>query len=91
MAVDTAPAIWIWEYSTRDGSTVYDATEHPDLQELKKLIDDCFADYVYEEVERRGIRGTSVLVNHYGRYVDTGHWIYRKPQNSNTAGQEAKV
>jgi hypothetical protein len=78
---DTKPAdVWIWEYGTRDGSTVHTADEFPTLDELKKTVADCFTDYTWEEVERRGIRGTSILVNQYGRYKDTGHWVYRKPQ-----------
>lgn len=75
----TVSQAWIWEYSTLNGRTVYDTTEYWDLTALKAAVDDSFADYVYEEVERRGIRGTSVLVNISGdgRYQDTGHWIYR--------------
>ena len=70
---------WIWEFGTRDGKTVYDVTEFWDLPAVKAAVDASFADYVYEEVERRGIRGTSVLVNLSGdgRYQDTGHWVYR--------------
>lgn len=73
---------WIWEFGTRDGKTVYDTAEFWDLPALKAAVAASFADYVYEEVERRGIRGTSILVNLSGneRYQDTGHWIYRMPK-----------
>lgn len=74
-----ATAPWIWEYSTPDGATVYDVTEYWDLDALKAAVDASFSDYTWEEVERRGIRGTSVLVKRNGRYVDTGHWVHRKP------------
>lgn len=74
-----AGADWIWEYSTLDGATVYDATVFWDLPALKKSVHASFEDYVWEEVERRGMYGTSVLVKRNGRYVDTGHWVYRKP------------
>jgi len=77
---DEAGAPWVWEYSTLDGATVYDTTAFWNLPALKKAVDNSFADYTWEEVERREIRGTSVLVNHNGRHVDTGHWVYRKPQ-----------
>lgn len=70
---------WVWEFGTRDGRTVYDTTEFWDLPALKAAVEASFADYMYEEIERHGIRGTSVLVNVNGdgRYQDTGHWIYR--------------
>lgn len=74
-----AGADWVWEYSTLDGATVYDTEVFWDLESLKKAVHVSFDDYAWEEVERRGIRGTSVLVSRYGRYVDTGHWVYRKP------------
>ncbi|ACU71895.1 hypothetical protein Caci_2986 [Catenulispora acidiphila DSM 44928] len=77
---DEAGAPWVWEYSTLDGATVYDTEVFWDLESLKKAVDVCFSDYTWEEVERRKIRGTSILVNRNGRYVDTGHWAYRKPQ-----------
>lgn len=70
---------WIWEFSTLDGATVYDTTEYWDLGALKAAVDASFDDYTWEEVARRGIFGTSVLVNRGGRYVDTGHWVYRRP------------
>jgi len=78
---DTKPAdVWIWEYSTRDGVTL-DSTEYRDLDSAKAAVDASFNDYVWEEVERRGIRGTSVLVKQSsGRYVDMGHWVYRRPE-----------
>lgn len=75
----------VWEYSTLDGATVYDTTVFWDLPALKKAVDVSFDDYTWEEVERRGIRGTSVLVKRNGRYADTGHWVYRK----SVAGREA--
>jgi len=78
---DTKPAeVWVWEYSSLNGITVYSATEYADLAAAKAAVDASFSDYTWEEVERRGIRGTSVLVKQNGRYVDTGHWVYRKPQ-----------
>lgn len=76
---DEAGAEWVWEYGTRDGATVYDTTVFWDLPALKKAVDASFADYTWEEVERRGIYGTSVLVKRNGGYVDTGHWVYRRP------------
>lgn len=77
----TKPAdVWVWEYSTLDGGTVYDTTEYPDLAAVKTAVAASFSDYTWEEVERRGIRGTSVLVKQSsGRYVDTGHWVYLRP------------
>lgn len=80
-----AGAPWVWEYGTLDGVTVYDTEVFWDLGSLKKAVDASFSDYVWEEVERRGMYGTSVLVNRNGRYVDTGHWVYRK----SAAAQEA--
>ena len=72
---------WIWEYSTLDGITVYDTTEYWSLAAVKAAVDASFNGYVWEEVERRGIRGTSVLVKQSsGRYVDRGHWVYRRPE-----------
>lgn len=76
---------WIWEFSTLDGATVYDTTEYWDLDALKAAVDASFTDYTWEEVERRGIFGTSVLVEQGGRWVDTGHWVYRKPKTVPTA------
>ena len=70
--------VWIWECSSLDGIDVYDTTEYWDLATLKNAVDASFADFIWEEVERRGIKGTSVLVKQNGRYVDTGHWVYRK-------------
>lgn len=75
---DTTNA-WIWEYGPTDGIGEHDATEYSDLAVLKKDVEASFADYTWEEVERRGIYGTSVLVKQNGRYTDTGHWVYRKP------------
>lgn len=82
-----AGADWVWEYSTLDGATVYDTEVFWDLPALKKAVHVSFDDYVWEEVARRGIYGTSVLVKRGGRYVDTGHWAYRKP----AATREAKA
>lgn len=79
-----AGAPWVWEYSTLDGATVYDTEVFWDLESLKKAVDASFADYTWEEVERRGVYGTSVLVNRNGRYVDTGHWAYRRPRSHPT-------
>lgn len=79
-----AGADWVWEYSTLDGATVYDTEVFWDLESLKKAVHASFADYVWEEVARRGMYGTSMLVKRNGRYVDTGHWVYRKPE----AGRE---
>lgn len=76
----SAREVWVWEYGTRDGRTVHNATEYWELPALKAAVDASFTDYAWEEVERRGIRGTSVLVKTSGRrYEDTGHWVYRKP------------
>lgn len=73
---------WIWEYSSLDGIDVYTADEFPDLATVKAAVDASFADYVWEEVERRGIRGTAILVGGHsgGRYVDLGNWVYRRPE-----------
>lgn len=78
-----ASAPWIWEYAHLDGSDLITVmAKKDDLAELKRLIAKSFSDYTWEEVERRGIYGTSVLVKRNGRYVDTGHWVYRKQERS---------
>lgn len=77
-----AGAPWVWEYSTLDGATVYDTTVFWDLESLKKAVHASFEDYTWDEVERRGIYGTLVLVKRNGQYVDTGHWVYCKQEAS---------
>lgn len=79
MTVTTNP--WIWEYGSPDGITVYNTTEFDTLNDLKKAVAASFSDYTWEEVERRGIRGTSILVgNGRGGYEDLGNWAYRRPE-----------
>lgn len=74
--------MWVWEYAALAGEAICDVATASDLDELKKQIAESFPDHTWEEVERRGIRGTSILVGHgNGRYVDTGHWVYRRPAN----------
>jgi hypothetical protein len=69
---DEAGAPWVWEYSTLDGATVYDTTVFWDLPALKKAVDNSFADYTWEEVERRDLRTRIMTVLHNTlRDIDT--------------------
>jgi len=84
MMTDAIPAdVWVWEYSTPDGRIVH-ATEFPTRDDLDRAVGDCFTDYTWEDVERRGIRGSAIFMSHYGRHEDTGHWVYRKQANTAT-------
>ncbi len=76
----TTACVWVWEYAAHVGNAICDVATASDLGELKKQIAESFPDHTWEEVERRGIRGTSILVGYgNGRYADTGHWVYRRP------------
>lgn len=67
---------WVWEYVDRDGAVLF-TERYGSLCEVKAIIDECFSDYRFEEIERRGIWGTAVAVYGHEGYRNSRHWIYR--------------
>ena len=75
--------MWVWEFLSKETGSVllqdvFDELEG--VEELKALVGSCFSDFQWEEIQRRGIRGSVILVNRNGRYEDTGHWVFPWPQ-----------
>jgi hypothetical protein len=87
MSTSGNPTAWVWEFLDKGSGTVLcqdvyneEADALGGVEGMKALIGACFTDFQLEEVERRGIRGSVILVKRYGAYEDTGHWIFPWPQ-----------
>lgn len=72
---------WIWEFRNNASGYVLTTEEFESREAARDMIDACFTSYRWFQVDRGGVTGEVVLVEQHGQFVDTGHWIYPKPQS----------